>query len=261
LVQGLERHLTVKSSPGAQSWDMLSAAGLLREKGLIDFALARVCEDNVRQAMQASGTAAALAQLPVKLLGHDNIRIAEMARMLLFSEQRTAGSDAHLFHRLPGEDLHLLCWRIVAALQENQLLDAHRLAESAKALLDAHSDGIDPAMIARKLVFFLTPDHRAQLVDPGKAGMHLFVAALAQDYGLNSDLLFRLIGGDSPAPLLLLLKGQGVAIEMLPYILIALRGAENADASPVLANAYALLDPVEARATIATWAADADVLP
>jgi hypothetical protein len=253
LVDGIECQLLDCKTGQGSSWDVLAKSGLLRESGLIHFALARIAEDQLRQNMLASGNAAILSQLPVILLGHENIRLRDMAKQFLSAEQLAASGDHGLFQRLETDQLHLLCWRVVAVLQEMQQTENSKLIDAAQTLLSAHDDLHNPAAIARKLVFFLGPEYRASYYDPHSAGPHMFVAALAQDYGLESDLVFRLIAEGSAAPLLLMLKGQGVPVEHLPGILAVLRGTDNGDASPDLGNIYGMLDPVEARAAVAKW--------
>jgi hypothetical protein len=250
LVDGIERDLLGAESGSTRSWDMLSQAGLLREKALVHFALARIAEDRLRHNMYVAGEATALAQLPTALLNHENARLSDMARKLLAAEQL---GDDKLYLRLESERLHQLCWRIVAALQEGGVSDHQQLTVAANALLADHDGDNNPAAVSRKLVFFLGAEHRDALAEPRKAGISLFVAAMSDEYGLESDLLFRLIGEASTAPLLIMLKGKDVAVEQLPGILAVLRGPKNGDASPELGNIYAQLDPIEARATIAAW--------
>ncbi|MFM2410483.1 MAG: hypothetical protein RL481_1311 [Pseudomonadota bacterium] len=249
VVQGIERQLTNRDGP-PQSWDALSASGLLREPSLVEFALARLAEEKLKFNLEAGGATQALSQLPVLLLGHENPRIAVMARQLLSADRSTA-SMGELYRRLPNSDLHLLCWRVVAAVHDVEGCDVDAVTSKATELLAGHNGDSDPVQLARKLVFFLGPDHRATLIDPRKAGLHLFIAAMAQEYRLESDLLYRLIAGDSPFALLLLLRGQGLPVEQLPSLLVALRGGH--DSSPDIADAYTNIDPIEARAAISAW--------
>lgn len=256
LVAGIE---TVFDSSGAQgaSWDMLARSGLLRQKELIDFALARVAEDHLHNRLMASGGVSMLAQLPTTLLAHENAKIADMAKSLLRAEQQ-ALADELLFHRLDPASFHILCWRIVAALQEADGCENPERASRAQALLQAHDGESDPAKIARKLVFFLGPDLRHGLLDPRKAGLQLFVAGLANEFGMGSDKLFRLLAEASVAPLLLMLKGAGVPIEQLPSTLTALRRDDAAEGSLDIAEIYGALDPVDARVQIASWTKEMD---
>jgi hypothetical protein len=140
---------------------------------------------------------------------------------------------------------------VVAAVHDVEGCDVDAVTSKATELLAGHNGDSDPVQLARKLVFFLGPDHRATLIDPRKAGLHLFIAAMAQEYRLESDLLYRLIAGDSPFALLLLLRGQGLPVEQLPSLLVALRGGH--DSSPDIADAYTNIDPIEARAAISAW--------
>jgi hypothetical protein len=251
LVNGIESELEGAAQRG-QSWDKLAQSGLLRETALIDFALARVAEDRLQKSLAAAADMSPLAQLPVKLFDHENEQIAEMAKLLLNAEQQVK-RDQDLFRRLDPELLHLLCWRVVAVLQEAEGAEDSKRHARAATLLSAHDSDDDPALIARKLVFFLGLELRSSLLDPRKAGLQLFVATLAQEFSLPSDLLFRLIGGTSAAPLLLLLKAANIPVAQLPSILIALRGFDGMEQSQQVADIYGTLDPVDARVQITAW--------
>ena len=256
LTSGIERALLPQSAEKSRSWSLLAESGLLREPVLIDFALSRIGEDKLLQNMKIATGSSILGQLPVALLGQDNDRLSEMARKLLHAEQKAASDDNQLFQRLDSETLHLLCWRVVAALLESKAAENERLSEAAHTLLSAHDADLNPSAIARKLVFFLGQEYREELTDPCKAGLNLYVAALDQVYGLGSDFLLRLISSEHLAPLLVLLKGQGVSADQINEIIPALRGNTTDAALPDWQSAYAALNPVEARAAIMSWNAD-----
>lgn len=257
LTSGIERALLPKVTVHLQSWNLLSESGLLREPALIDFALSRIAEDKLLHNMQLASDSSILGQLPVALLGHDNDRLSEMARKLLHAEQMSASDDSQLFQRLESEILHLLCWRVVAALLECEAAESEALSKAVQTLLSSHDTGQNPAAIARKLVFFLGQEYRDELNDPRKSGLQLFVASLDQDYGLGSDFLLRLIGSEHAAPLLLLLKGLSLPVDEVAEIVPALRGNQAAPVLPDWQPVYAAMDPVEARAAIASWKSDA----
>jgi hypothetical protein len=249
LVEGIERRLLGSAEPSAQSWDILARSGLLREPALIHFALARIAEEKTARNMQQVSISA-LSQLPVQLLSHENSRLSGMARDLLHAEQLANGGNEQLHQRLDSIWLHPLCWRIVAALQGSIAVDKAELVVSAEQFLAVHDGKSDPSAVARKLVFFLSQEHAKELADPRKVGLHLFVAGMSQDFGLDSDSVLRLLAEGSDMPLLLLLKGRGVQVDEMPGILAALRGSKI---QPELVEIYAALDAVETRATIAGW--------
>jgi hypothetical protein len=257
LTSGIEQALLPNGAVRLQSWNLLSESGLLREPSLIDFALSRIAEDMLLHNIQLASGSSVLGQLPVVLLGHDNDRLSDMARKLLYAEQISASDESQLFQRLDSEGLHLLCWRVVAILLESKVAEKEALIEAAQTLLSSHNADINPSTIARKLVFFLGQDYREELADPRKSGLHLYAAALDQDYGLGSDFLLRLIGSEHVASLLLLLKGQSLSADEVTEIITALRGNCADNVVPDWQAVYAELDPVEARAAIASWKTDA----
>jgi hypothetical protein len=158
---------------------------------------------------------------------------------------------------LDSETLHLLCWRVVAALLEGKVANNETLSVAAQTFLSTHDANLNPLAIARKLVFFLGQDYGQELADPRKSGLSLFVASLDQDYGLGSDFLLRLLGSEHITPLLLLLKGQSLSAADVAEIMPALRGNSAGNAIADWQNVYATLDPVEVRAAIASWKMDA----
>ena len=253
LTSGIERALLPNGTERLQSWNLLSESGLLREPVLIDFALSRIAEDKLLQNIKIATGSSILGQLPVALLGHDNERLSEMARRVLHAEQMSVSDDSQLFQRLDSETLHLLCWRVVAVLIESKTAENEPLSKAVQTLLSTQDADLNPAAIARKLVFFLGQEYRNELADPRKSGLHLFVASLDQDYSLGSDFLLRLIGGEHIAPLLLLLKGQSLSVDKAMEIVQALRGNIPESNMPDWQSVYAALDPVESRAAIASW--------
>jgi hypothetical protein len=248
LVDGIERQLLGQSGE-QRSWEMLARSGLLREKALVHFALARIAEERILRSMQVAG-ATTLAQLPARLLQSDNPNIAEMAGKLLQAEAKS--SDDMLYLRLNAEMLHLLVWRVVAVLQQSALVDNQALTENAKAMLAAHDPDVDQSSAARKLAFFLGPDYREELLQPEKAGLSLFVAGLSQSSAMDSDLVYRLLYEGALEPLALLLRANDRDIEQLKQISLVLRGKEH-DMSAELVERFAGVDAVDARAAISGW--------
>lgn len=246
LVNGIESRLNGnRTEKEQQSWEMLSRAGFLREPALVHFALARLAEERIADHMVHAGVSP-LAQLPAELLGHENGRLAELAKQLLQAERWSADSD--LYRRLDSEVLHQLCWRIVAVRQRQDPAISDEVLAAARELLAAQAK--DVALVARKLVFFLGPEHRQALDDPGRAGLHLFVAALSQENGVNPDLLYRMIDDTSVAPLLLLLRARGIPAWGVPSIAKTLRGADRSQFDD---RVYDQIDPIQARIAVAEW--------
>ncbi len=248
LVRAIECALLGERHRSAKSWEALSSAGLLREPGLIDFALARIAERNVRQRCIENDPAALFSQLAPHLLAGDSERLVELAQALLAADQVRSANDDRLFARLPTDLLHRLCWRIVAALNSDGIDPA--LLASAKAFLAADHHKDDPIALAGKLCFFLGPDYRATLLNPQRAGLSLFVSALSRESGLDCDALLRILDDSAPEPAMLLARATGLNEEAASNFFALLRCRPS---EPAL-EAYRALDPVEARMTVAKWA-------
>ncbi len=257
LTSSIEQALMRHDDEQPNSWAILSESGLLREKALIDFALARLAEESLNACLRLADGAAPLSQLPALFLGHENVRIADMARALLHAAQVSESNNQLLHHRLDSEQLHQTCWRVAAALIEGGVVQSDSITEAVHSMLALHDGGLNPLTIARKIVFFLGFENRAELNDPRRAGLHLFVANLGREYDLDDDFILRLIGGHHPAPLLLLLKGLGIATDTALAIVQALKGKEALDTFTNLGSDYASLDSFDARAAILSWREEA----
>jgi hypothetical protein len=251
LVAGIQRAMGVEDT-GGKSWDMLARSGLMRECALIDFALSRLAEEKLQGQLASSDQALPLAQLPAALLGHENPLIAEMAMKLLQAEQ-VALDEHSLFRRLAPEQFHLLCWRVVAALQSEAGDDCEALPSIVQDMLSAHRGEDDPATVARKLAFFLGADWQPELADPRRAGLHLFMAMLSQTLMLPTDQLIRLIAEGGVEPAMVMLKAAGISADQAVAGLVALRGDDCGWSTEQMVSTYEGLDLVEVRAQIATW--------
>lgn len=257
IVRGIEATLLAEKQEHSHSWDILADSGLLREPAFIAFALSRLAEDQLLQNLQSATNALALEQLPVRLLGHKNQRIADMARQLLLAAQIAADDDWKLYQRMANSDQHMLCWRVVAALQDSHIADAEQLVANANALLSSVDSCSNPVAIARKLVFFLEPEYRAELLDPRIAGLYLYVAQMEQNFRLDADFLFQMMNDDQGVPLLLLLKGQSISVGQLALYWSALRSGAGKILPPDLMEAYDALDVIEVRQAVSNWASEA----
>lgn len=253
LTTGIEQAILPSDSQNDLSWPILSESGLLREGALIDFALARIAEDAVASHLRAESGVNALQQLPVQLLGHDNGKIADLAKRLLHAAQMTESQETLLYHRLDSELLHLLCWRVAAALIELKAADGDIITGAANAFLAQHDNHLNPSVIARKLIFFLGNAYSDVVCDPRQSGLHMFVAGLARTFDLPDDLIMRFMDSGHAAPLMLLLKGLGLSAELAEPIIAALGGKAIIAMVPEFSAQYHALDPVEARAAICAW--------
>jgi hypothetical protein len=253
LTSGIELALMNNDAVGNISWTRLTESGLLREEALIDFALARIAEDALSAQLRVAENDEPLSQMPALLLGHENDRIAAMARDLLHAMQMGETDGAQLHHRLDSEHFHLLCWRVAAALIEAKAAPDTDIRSAVQILLQHHDGRNDPLAIARKIVFFLGDEYRSATKDPRQAGLHLFIAGLCRDNGLNGDFIMRLMGADHPAALLLLLKASEMPAESALDVLTALKGRGILDAFPDCDAVYRVLDTIEARAAVHSW--------
>lgn len=252
LVSGVEQLLGAHPDGEPRSWELLSRSGLLRETKLIEFCLARIAETRLQLRFDIAGVDP-LGQIAARLARGADRRLAAMATTLLVAEGQSRSADpVSLATQLPADLLHVLVWRVIAVFGAYAASIA-----TGQQLLAKQSEAAILGVAATKLAFFLPEPYRQEINDPVAAGLPLFAAGLAQDFGLAFDRVVRLIDEPSPAPLLTMLRARGMDAENASAQLFALRGQRSGDFQlPLLLRAFGALDPAAARAEIARWPAD-----
>lgn len=264
IVKGIEAALTGrddtvsdKRDSDPESWNLLVQSGFLKESALIDFVLARHAEGRLNVALASRAQISVAEQLPAILLSEGDAVIADTAQALLASESLLRYSPQLLYRELLPEYLHLLVWRIVAVLQ---VIWGDRNADHiarAKSLLAAHDESQSGRVAARKLVHFLPTRFAGDALDPEKAGLAVFVAALSVETTLEHDHILRLIDGYSIAPLAALLRYSRLDRQQAMAVICLFKGF---DLTPhditVFDENYERLDRDMVRAAMADWAAE-----
>lgn len=228
LVAGIEVALGVlEAGESPKSWDLLCRSGLMRESGLIDYGLARIAEARIRSRVDDSGPTI-LKQLPARLLHNADPLLSEAARSLLAAESQSRSNDAQaLCAQMPPELLHLLSWRVVAALKTDPATsaEADRSIEHACAkMLSGRKEASSLQASAAKLVYFLPEDLRGDLDDPVTAGLSVFVASLSMRAGIAADIVYRLIESEQLEAFLILLRASGFEFGEVLILTEYLRG-------------------------------------
>lgn len=259
LVAAIEMRLSLPKAENAlsYSWDMLCSSGLLRSSGLIDFCLARIAEREIRLRLEQSDFDIT-AQLPARLLHSADPRIAETARTILVGENLALlDSEAAYLAQLPAELLHDLAWKTVATLQFAEMVEPLRrqaLVAGCKKMLASADESGSLQAAAAKLVYFAPQDIAPVSADLPRAGLSVFVAALAHDLTIEQDMIYRLFGLENPAPSMLLLRAVGQSPDMAFATMCLLR-ADFEAGEQFLYNVDDLASiPVDdARQIIAGW--------
>ena len=212
-------HDSQVSSVNPRTWPLLSQSGFLRQSDLIDFILARVAEDKLE------GNLASLTQqLPAQLLNHSDPNVADAAQSLLAADSLHRRARGCSYQALPPELLHQLCWRLVAAIEvDNGKRDITVIA-NAKTLLSGYDEARTAQASALKLSHFLCHERRHELLDPNIAGLHLFVAHIANELEIDQDHVLHLIDIGSSAPLLIVLRAVDLDAESAIALIYLFRG-------------------------------------
>ncbi|MEP7349007.1 MAG: hypothetical protein ABI668_03545 [Sphingorhabdus sp.] len=212
LVSDIESRLQISRADAAGglpgTWQLLARSGFLREADLVDFMLARVAEDRLEAKIPAS-----TPQLSAQLLAHADANIAEAAQSLLAADSLHRRTRGLSYQALRPELLHRLCWRVVAALEVGNGRRDEQVVENARALISDYDEGQTALTAAHKLVHFLDEEYLADLLDPEKAGLHIYVARLAQGLQIDHDHVLHLIDSHSSAPLGVMLRAVGCNAE------------------------------------------------
>jgi hypothetical protein len=252
LVSDIESRVLDKAiEPNARptTWPLLAQSGFLREADLVDFALARVSEDRLDAKLGASQ-----GMLPVELLDHADGNVADAAQLLLAADSLHRRSRGRSFLTLPPELLHKLCWRIVAALEVSHGRRSSGNIEAARDIIAGYDEAQTSVSAARKIVHFIGDEYAGELLDPSRSGLHLFVATLSAQIGLDHDHILRLADCGSAAPLAVVLVAAGLSKEHARANLVLLRGETlTSREAAIFDTSYDLIDRQTAVTTIASW--------
>ncbi len=254
LVSDIESQLlgsSDKSNFLPATWTLLADSGFLREADLVDFVLARVSEDRLDSRLGSAN-----ATLTAALLDHADGNVAEAAQLLLAADSLHRHSRGGSYLTLPPELLHKLCWRIVAAIEVLESRRSPAIIAAARQLIDGYDESQTAASAARKIVHFLGIEYLAELLDPEKCGLHLFVAKISADVNLDHDHILRLMDCSSSTPLALILAALGLPKDMASAHLLLLRGQMLTSREAAIFDKY--YDSIErqiAIAEISSWSA------
>lgn len=240
---------TLESGMLPATWPLLAQSGFLREADLVDFMLARVSEDRLDDRLSPTKF-----DLTVELLDHSDGNVADAAQLLLAADSlyRRSRGSSHLILR--PELLHKLCWRIVAAIEVSHGGRSTEIITAARQIIHSYDEAYTAASAARKIVHFIGDSHRAELLDPEKCGLHLFVATIAVELNLDHDHVLRLLDCGSSAPLALMLAAVGLPKQDASARLLLLRGkALTSREAAIFDKSYDLVERDAAVAEIGAW--------
>jgi Uncharacterised protein conserved in bacteria (DUF2336) len=260
LVSGIETGLDASQDDELpRSWDLLCRSGLLREPALIEYCLARIAENRIRARLANAGLRM-VEQLPAQLIHADDAMLAETARNILVAENQSAAFDARaLSAQLSPELLHLLAWRVVAALKTYQVelngQPDRKFEIACNAMLASRSDAKLLQTSASKLVYFLPEKFRGDLDDVAKSGLPLFIASIASRSGVPADMIYRFVDRDDIEPTLVLFRACGFSPGDALALTQLLRGTRTEDHDlPELLDQYEQLPTTDAARACLGWA-------
>ncbi len=258
LILGIENGIKDDPQSGPivepESWKLLSYSGFLGDIPLVDFILARFAEDRLNKRITEHGETPLMEQLPARLLSDGAPEIAEAAQTILLSEAILRRSPQSLYRQLLPELLHQIVWRVVASLQMLSGTKNQQHIESAKTLLAAHDEVQSGRVAARKLIHFIGTQLNMEALDPQKAGLAIFIAAISSRTGLEQDHILRLIDGHSCTPLAILLRACELERDAAMTVICLFKGF---DLTPyeinMFDNGYNGLSPLDAQVVIEVW--------
>jgi hypothetical protein len=228
---------------------LLARSGFLRETDIVDFALARVAEDNLMARLGGG-----FSQLAVELLDHEDTNVTEAAQALLAADSLQLRSQGRSYLTLPPELLHKMCWRIVAALEVLSGSRSDKTIHNARALITSYDEARTAPASARKIVHFLSDEDRASLSNPHHAGIHLFVAQLSAELNIGHDHILRLIDFESAFPMMVMLAAASLPKNVALQTMIDLRAQILSPREAALFEAkYTHFIPEMAQQQLSDW--------
>jgi hypothetical protein len=228
---------------------LLARSGFLRETDIVDFALARVAEDNLMARLGGG-----VSQLAVELLDHADKSVREAAQSLLAADSLQLRSQGRSFLALPPELLYKICWRIVAALEVLSGSRSDQIINNARTLIASYDEARTAPASARKIVHFLREEECASLSNPHHAGIHLFVAQLSANLNIGHDHILRLIDFESAFPMMVMLAAANLPKDAALRAIIDLRVQILSPREAALFEAeYMHFSPEMARQQLNDW--------
>jgi hypothetical protein len=247
-VRDIEARLQ-EASPKSVSGPLLARSGFLRETEIVDFALARVAEDNLIARLGGG-----FSQLAVALLDHADRNVIEAAQALLAADSLQLRSQGRSYLTLPPEILHKMCWRIVAALELLSGSRSDKIINNARALIASYDEAQTAAASARKIVHFLSDEGRVSLSNPHYAGIHLFVTHLSAELNIGHDHILRLIDFESAFPMMVMLAAADLPKHAALQTMVDLRSQMLSAREAALFEAeYTHFAPETARQQLSDW--------
>jgi hypothetical protein len=258
LVLGIENAIkgNLQSGPiiEPESWKLLSHSGFLGDIPLVDFILARFAEDRLNTRITERGETPLMEQLPARLLSDGAPEIAEAAQTILLSEATSRRSPQSLYRQLPSELLHQIVWRVVASLQMLSGTKNQEHVQAANTMLAAHDEVQSGRVAARKLIHFIGTQLDVEALDPQKAGLAIFIAAISSRTGLEQDHILRLIDGHSSTPLAILLRTCRLQRDAAMAVICLFKGFELTPYEiNIFDSGYSALSSLDAQEIIEGW--------
>jgi hypothetical protein len=236
------------ATPESTCGPLLAQSGFLRKTDIVDFALARVAEENVMARLGGG-----FSQLAVALLDHADRNVIEAAQALLAADSLQVRSQGRSYLTLPPEILHKMCWRIVAALELLSGSRSDKIINNARALIASYDEAQTASASARKIVHFLSDEDRTPLSNPHYAGIHLFVAHLSAELNIGHDHILRLIDFESAFPMMVMLAAAGLPKHAALQTMIDLRSQLSAREAALFEAEYTHFIPEMARQQLSDW--------
>jgi hypothetical protein len=242
---------------GTGAGERLTAAGLLRDEGLMEALIARVRHDLIAAALPVSlrtdGAGPDEGSLLVRLAALPDRVVAGAARALLVADSRDGAT-------LAAEVQHRLVWWVAAAIRPmDPNPDADRaIAEAALRSLGAHDEGTGAEAVAMRLSAAI--DARTDELAPlllealGDRRLSLFVAVLARAIGLDYEQAQALVLEPEGERLWLALRAAQLDRPTIARIALALSDADprrDIEAFADELDRIAAIDPAEARLALA----------
>ncbi len=245
-----------ETSGVAKTWKLMLQAGFLADPELLERVLAAHAESCLSRSLSNSYDFSIQQIAPAKLISSEDAEISHTAKLLLQSMAMNDGVSIS-YRQLSAPVLHRLCWRIVGSLQIIQGADDLALVDAAKSMLRQHDEAARTGYLSERLLFFASGKTDFAWSNPKLAGLHLFVAKLAQINKLDFDHVMLLANAHSVLPLAILAHQAGLTLQETMEAIFALRGFGLRPAQmSMIEQCLPLLSNEEVQAQIDIWRQD-----
>lgn len=247
--------LTIGQGGDSQSFAMLEHSGLLNTEDVVRHLFVKTQQSELAAKLLQKISQEDLESTLTRHLDHDDPAVAEAAMGLLVAQSKTTGAAGEIAASLADlspEIAYAFAWPVTAALARRSGLPGSQLQQATERLLSAHDESAGVARKAERLAQLLdqSETEKKSIPHPMRDGLTLFVARLARQTGLTSDMIVAFTAEPNMARFVVVMRAADFPVQEALSIFAALDGGEHI----LTAATYGETDRDRCLALVSRWA-------